>query len=198
MKECSLLSRQSHYFLAISLPNHMKEACTKIQKQFKEKLTIDSYKHWVSSEDFHLTLFFFGELSVNEKESVIHLLTEMEVRKKIKLSFNKTDTFGAKDSPRVVYLKPDRNSFLEHLYLEIKKSLEKKSFSITNKSFQPHVTLMKKCTSNWNQERRLDQFNQCFEKDIFPIEMAVCELTLYKVKVNSIPRYQRVYTFNLC
>ncbi|MGR5883284.1 2'-5' RNA ligase family protein [Bacillus cereus] len=47
-----------HYFVAITLPNHIKEMLYNYKEDMQEEL---QFRSWVHKEDYHITLSFLGE-----------------------------------------------------------------------------------------------------------------------------------------
>ena len=46
-----------HYFVAITLPNHIKEMLSNYKEDMQEEL---QFRSWVHKEDYHITLSFLG------------------------------------------------------------------------------------------------------------------------------------------
>lgn len=47
---------EPHYFVAITLPNHIKEVLSNYREEMQEELP---FRSWVHKEDYHITLSFF-------------------------------------------------------------------------------------------------------------------------------------------
>lgn len=46
---------EPHYFVAITLPNHIKEVLSNYREEMQEELP---FRSWVHKEDYHITLSF--------------------------------------------------------------------------------------------------------------------------------------------
>ena len=51
-----------HYFVAITLPNHIKEMLSNYKEDMQEEL---QFRSWVHKEDYHITLSFLGSAAGN-------------------------------------------------------------------------------------------------------------------------------------
>ncbi len=174
-------------FLAIDLPEKVKkkldEQIISIKKEYPQFT-------WVTPENFHLTIHFFGERNDIEK-----------IKKKIKdlmwdqqsfylYSFN-LDVFV--NNRLVVYLTFHREKKLEQLAKRIKENFEK-NFA-NRKKFIPHLTLARSRRSSKQQYFAL---KKKLEKININISFPVKKLILFEsILSGSKPLYKKLARFNL-
>ncbi len=125
----------------LALPLEPVEPVAAKMKQMQYRLHNYHIK-WVKPEYFHLTLFFFGEIPVNQipelSELVGSTLTNLSP-----FSFSVTGQaiFKKGNEPRVVWLGINAPEQLLDLKKAIDKSVESLGFISDEKRFRPHLTL---------------------------------------------------------
>ena len=122
-------------FIAIEIPEDIKEYLTKIQ----EEIDINSNKiGFVKKEQIHLTLKFLGEVQPNDIELIKENLKKITFNK-FSVQLNKVGVFPNKNYIRVIWigLEPEQN--ILELQKQIDESLKKLFKKDTN--FKPHLTL---------------------------------------------------------
>jgi len=128
-------------FLAIDLPSSLKKELSNLRTEEKPFARIK----WVEEENFHLTLFFFGNLSEKEVEKVIKVC-EKRFREfpPFDLILTEVSGFPKKGDFRVVFLGcEERSNTLEKLVKELAKDFKKKGFKLEDRDFHPHITLFR-------------------------------------------------------
>jgi 2'-5' RNA ligase len=122
-------------FIAVTLPDDIKEYIKDIQKQIPS----DNNKiKLIPAEQLHLTLKFLGEVSEEKVDKIKSSLSIVKV-KHFKAALDGTGAFPSENYIRVVWvgLKP-KNGFIE-LQQNIDKSLLE--LFRPDKRFHPHVTI---------------------------------------------------------
>lgn len=128
-------------FLAINLPEEIKEKLIKYQSQW-----LDLPVKWVKKENLHITLMFLGYLSDEDLLEVLKITKEVASRNPA-FSINlKKILYGPpkKMPPRMVWVEGEKSKEFTILRDDLEKSLtgsEKISFSPENRTFSPHITL---------------------------------------------------------
>jgi len=122
-------------FIAITLPDEIKEYIKEIQKQIPLN---DNKIKLVSYEQLHLTLKFLGEVSEKDIDEIKSSLSAVKV-KSIKASLDNMGAFPSEKYIRVVLvgLKP------KNKIMELQQSVDKSLLELfkPDKRFHPHVTI---------------------------------------------------------
>ncbi|MEI6579538.1 MAG: RNA 2',3'-cyclic phosphodiesterase [Eubacteriales bacterium] len=97
---------------------------------------------WVSSNNMHLTLKFFGETDERKIPSIAEALKNgTSLIPSFSLLFHKTGTFGSRYNPKVIWLGAEEQPILNKLAEQVKVELEKIGFEYDRQNFVPHLTL---------------------------------------------------------
>ena len=149
------ISQNIRLFVAVRVPEEIKEEISKIQMSFK----VDGLRK-VSKENMHLTLCFIGEVPEKETDRINKVLKEIQF-KSMKISFEKITSFPNEITPRVIIIKlRDNKEFLD-LIKEIHTKL-----NIQMKDVVPHITLFR--VKQYSQKEVIKKEMQSIkiEKDI--------------------------------
>ena len=127
-------------FIAIPLPDNVREYLTKIINSLKENFPEKTVK-WVYPANIHITLRFLGNVS----KSNLHLLFEKSDPKKqlspFSLTINKIGAFPSIFKPQVIWVGTNEDENLK----ELVNFIEKSSSFIKNedppKPFTSHMTI---------------------------------------------------------
>lgn len=174
-------------FLAVELPDKVKKQLnTQLQSIIKEYPQFN----WVSTENFHVTVHFFGERNDVDK-----------IKKKIKdllwdqinfylYSFN-LDVFV--NNKLVVYLTFRREKRIEELAERIKSNFDVNF--VNSRKFVPHLTLARGPRSSKQQYFVLKKRLSNLDVDIsFPVK----KITLFESILDGRkPIYKKLASFNL-
>lgn len=87
-----------HYFVAITLPNHIKEVLSNYREEMREELP---FRSWVHKEDYHITLSFLGSATEEQLEGIKNGLQTLTEMKELSFTLQGFSTFGMKDRPRI-------------------------------------------------------------------------------------------------
>lgn len=164
-------------FLAIDIPLAIKKKIAHLTESIR-----NYYPHynWVSEENYHITLYFFGE--VNES-----MISKIKSRVKneiwdVKPFYLYSKSIGVfSNKKHVIYIDFYREKNLEHLAEKIKKSFDNKD----KKKFQyvPHLTLARGKRSSKQQYFAL----------IKKLKKVDIKINFY---INKIILYQSIITLN--
>ena len=137
-------------FIAINLPENLKEKLLKFEKNFPELPA-----NWVKKENLHLTLVFLGYLKD------FHLKKVKEIVKEIAKDFSpfsvflKRVCFGPPKilPPRLIWVELEKNESLENLVKRLQEKLKenKVPFVVEEREFLPHITLAR--IKKWEFQR---------------------------------------------
>lgn len=127
-------------FLAVNLPDKVKDKITPLVQPLIYKF---ENVRWVSPENQHLTLKFYGNV---EKEKIKKLADDIvkgvKGFGKFEASFRQFGYLGSKISPRVILIGVDKGKEkLAELNNVIEKISEQHSFEREKREFFPHLTI---------------------------------------------------------
>ena len=125
-------------FVAIELPEEIKEYLADIQSKIKENLSKEDELRFVSKDQMHLTLKFLGEVQPDKVEKINQLLGEASF-KPFSPSLGGLGVFPNEEYIRVVWLGLSSEDKIISLQGEIDDKL-KKLFP-KERDFKPHLTL---------------------------------------------------------
>jgi len=160
-------------FLAIELPKTTLERIAKLQAELKES-RVDV--RWVSPENIHLTLKFFGNIEESRIDEIVEGVKE-PIRACVPffLQLQGMGAFPHLKDPRVIWVGlVDEGNVLAPLHKEIERRLERLGFPSEGRPFQPHLTLGRLKSSRgkdeliWRIERHTDE-----PFGAFPVERVV-------------------------
>ncbi len=125
----------------LALPLEPVEPAAEKMKQL-QKLLSGYHIKWVRAENFHLTLFFFGEISA-QQISVLEELLRSSVKDSPAVTFSLTGPgiFKKGNEPRVLWLGVKATDHLFELKKEVDKVVSALGSFPNDKTFRPHLTL---------------------------------------------------------
>jgi len=177
-------------FIAIELPDNIKEELSSIQSDLK---TAQADVKWVKTENIHLTLKFLGEVSevkITEIKTAIDRVSKDH--KKFETSLFKAGAFPKIDNPRVIWVGIDRNcSLIEEIALKIDEECEKLGFKREERQFSAHLTIGR-VRSGKNKDPLKEKL---LAQDVKEQAFTVDKLTLFQSTLTpSGPIYTSLYT----
>ncbi|MHA6253488.1 RNA 2',3'-cyclic phosphodiesterase [Oceanobacillus sp. CAU 1775] len=182
----------THYFLAIPIPETLKNPFLEWQEDLKKVLP---YKRWMHSADLHITLQFLGEVSDSKLPSIIENIHKHSYAKSFIIELGSIGFFGNRTSPSVLWVDVKATKELLGLQEKVADVMESNGFPKEKRPYRPHVTLAKKWGSKSpvSEEKMKDllhtyQGEQSFLADSF---------ILYKIHPGQIPSYEEVAIFPL-
>ncbi|OPX30036.1 MAG: 2'-5' RNA ligase [Candidatus Omnitrophica bacterium 4484_171] len=148
-------------FIAIPLPQDIKNYLNSIQAQLKE---CDVYAKWVNIHNVHMTLKFLGETeedkipsienTINKSTAGLHLL---------KVNLINFGFFPNERNPRVFFISTDEERTLQKIAYKLEKNLEPLGFNPEYR-FRSHITLARlkgkrniACLAAKSKEIKLDK-----------------------------------------
>jgi len=127
-------------FLAIALPEKVKEVLADLQNKLK---TTGAAVRWVRPEGFHLTLKFFGNIPEEKLPALVRATEKAKDGvKPFELTLSKMGFFPEKGHPRVIWV--GLSGELEPLLAfqrRLEKAFKKVGFPPEKRPFHPHLTL---------------------------------------------------------
>lgn len=186
------METKSHYFWAVMLPDEVKHF---IHHRLEKNKGLFQFKRWVHELDYHITLTFLGYAQPQQrKDSAILVEKALLNETAFPLSLNHIGVFGKRNSPRIFWGGVTRDGRLYHLQSLVFKACQASGFTLEKRPFTPHITLAR----NWNGEdfeRQLLEVHNPFKDPEIPF--LVNEVVLYRTKMGSAPKYEKVTSFLL-
>lgn len=141
-------------FLGIEFKPEIKQELLDWQQNYRKESLSGRWKH---SDNFHLTLKFFADLTPGQKELVDQEIGEVCTSlSPFSLRCSDTGIFKGRESIRVLWagLAGDVSA-LQHLFQSTEKALAGLGFPMEQRKFQPHITLGQdiKLTGSFEQIR---------------------------------------------
>ncbi|MFA2832177.1 RNA 2',3'-cyclic phosphodiesterase [Bacillus paranthracis] len=176
-----------HYFVAITLPNHIKEMLSNYKEEMQEELP---FRSWVHQEDYHVTLSFLGSATEEQLEGIKNGLQTLIQMKELSFTLQGFSTFGMEDRPRIFWAKVRGNQDLFQLQKRVHVMCEENGFSLETRPYHPHITVARK----WVGE---EKFNLEHIKEVPEISFQADTITLYESHVKETPKYKAIAEIKL-
>ena len=127
-------------FIAISLPQEIKNKITETQKSLMET---KADVRWVNIDGIHLTLKFLADIERSQvKEILSAIKAASEGIKPFSLEIASVGAFPKIEYPRVVWIGiNDETNTLKPIQKKIDENLSKIGFDREERDFKPHLTL---------------------------------------------------------
>ncbi|HDR7334903.1 TPA: RNA 2',3'-cyclic phosphodiesterase [Bacillus cereus] len=178
---------EPHYFVAITLPNHIKEVLSNYREEMQEELP---FRSWVHKEDYHITLSFLGSATEEQLEGIQNGLQTLIETKELSFTLQGFSTFGMEDRPRIFLAKVSENQDLFPLQKQVHAICEGNGFSLETRLYHPHITVARK----WVGEKR---FVLEHIKEVPEISFQADTITLYESHVKEAPKYKAIAEIKL-
>jgi 2'-5' RNA ligase len=174
-----------HYFLAISLPDDVKERLGQFAQQLEAP-----FKTWVHPEDYHITLAFLGSASTEQLQQVSENVAEVvKKHRTFSLELSNIHSFGS----RILWYGVHDEKRLFQLQKDVYEACKKVGFSLDERPFTPHITLARK----WMGEGAFS-INLLTEKiKGETVRFVVTDVVLYETHLDKLPKYKPLMRFSL-
>lgn len=187
------MEKQTHFFLAVSLPMEtklkLKEECSII----KENL---SFQRWVHHEDYHITLAFLGSAQNNMLKRAQELVGErIKGQKSFPLQITGLGVFGRTDSPRIFWADTYKEKRLSAVRDIVFSACTDAGFQLETRPFKPHITLARKWAGTSPFHTSLLETNNPFYK--CALTFTASEVVLYQTHLDKTPKYEKIAIFPL-
>ncbi|QWU47272.1 RNA 2',3'-cyclic phosphodiesterase [Bacillus sp. NP247] len=176
-----------HYFVAITLPNHIKEVLSNYKEDMKDELP---FRSWVHEEDYHITLSFLGSAAQEQLEGIKNGLQTLTETKELSFTLQEFSTFGREEEPRIFLAKVSENPDLVQLQKQVHAICEENGFSLETRPYHPHITVARK----WVGKKVFDLTNA---KDLPVTSFQADTITLYESHVKETPKYKSITEIKL-
>lgn len=181
----------THFFLALSLKNDLKEELVHYRNLLKG---ISTFKKWVHEQDYHITLAFLGNV---DKQTLAAINNKVEKLTKRHVPFiletSGPGYFGKAERPRIFWYGVKESKPLKELQWDIASACRGEGVSIEKRMYRPHITLAK----NWNGE---EHFSSELLEQLPTMEYAwnVESVVLFQTHLKQVPMYEakRIFPLN--
>lgn len=130
-------------FIAINLPNKLKDDLSEELKNFKKNHQDQDIK-WVNPENFHLSLHFLGYCEESQIKIVDSILKQevKNIKEEIFLEIKEKGCFPSFKNARVLFFKCHQTGEenLNKIRKRIGEQLFKNNFKIDSRLWKPHIT----------------------------------------------------------
>jgi RNA 2',3'-cyclic 3'-phosphodiesterase len=187
------MSSQTHYFLALPLPTHVRELLANWKELLEPRLP---FKSWVHPQDYHITLAFIGNASFTQINAIKQEVKSLASKHSgIDLTLSGVGVFGKMESPRVFWGGVETTKQLTELFKDISLTCENCGFNLDKRAYHPHITMARK----WSSEEIFNM--EKIESIVYPknnlTKFTTYQVVLYQTHLNRIPKYQPLSVFPL-
>ncbi|MFC6601962.1 RNA 2',3'-cyclic phosphodiesterase [Ectobacillus funiculus] len=178
---------KSHYFLAVSLPETVKDALEAWRQQHQKELPFQS---WVHHDDYHITLVFLGEVSSLLLSRIQEEMQQLSINRRFSITVQGIGAFGLAERPRVLWAGITHPPELFALQKQVYNFCEALGFSLETRPYRPHITLARR----WRGEYPLTDLQQ---RKNHELSFSVEKITLYKSHLQRTPKYEEIFSILL-
>lgn len=126
-------------FLAIPLPEQLKDSIRALQRQLKTQITS---ARWVRPENLHLTLHFFAEIEQETLEKIgVSMLSVRDCCRPFLVEVKGLGAFPNLHRPRVIWLALEPKEQLRQLHRDCGKILRQAGVAVDPRPYSPHLTI---------------------------------------------------------
>lgn len=126
-------------FLAVPLPQQLKEAISAIQSHMQAQIT-DA--RWIRSENLHLTLHFFGETEQEALEKIkVSVLSVKRRQRPFLIEVKGLGAFPNLHRPRILWLDLEPKDQLRRLHRDCYECLRQAGIATESRPYSPHLTI---------------------------------------------------------
>ena len=138
------LQKKYRLFIAIPLPEFLKEALQECQEWLSSYPEMKTIKNWIEPSNLHITLHFLGDIAESKIPYLQEIVNQTAKQFPLTLTMRDLGTFENNELPNVLWVGIDKNETLSNLYKEVAKKIEELDVELENTNFEnynPHVTL---------------------------------------------------------
>jgi len=174
------MSRQTHYFLAVPIPDEIKLQLGNWVEDGKEQ---NKFKSWVYPQDYHITLHFLGGISSEQLDRIHDVLPRfLRAWPPFELSITHYGSFGETKTPRVFWAGLGQEPALDDLQEKLGEVLSGLGLEIERRPYRPHITLARK----WEGDNPFI----LPEMESVAWTFLVDQVILYRTHLDRLPRYE--------
>ncbi|MCU6795548.1 RNA 2',3'-cyclic phosphodiesterase [Paenibacillus sp. WQ 127069] len=181
----------SRLFIAIPIDELWKQQLTQQMTRLQPKLP---FQKWTHPEDYHITLKFLGDTSVEQYERLSKLLTHVaETTQPFQLTLTEWGTFGPHASPSILWAGVGGDLLpLMNLQQNIDNSMTELGFLKENRDFHPHLTIARRYKGDSIPFSITNLVPHVSESTLYK---SVNEFKLYESHLKKTPMYEPIASF---
>jgi 2'-5' RNA ligase len=126
-------------FLAIPLPQQLKDSIAAIQRNLKAQIPA---ARWTRPENLHLTLHFFGETTQETLEKIkVSVLSVKRCQRPFPVEVKGLGAFPNLHRPRIIWLDLEPKDQLRQLHGNCNRALRLAGVATESRPYSPHLTI---------------------------------------------------------
>lgn len=183
-------------FIAIGLPQEIKESLTQLQQELK---ATQADVKWVRPDNIHLTLKFLGEIDDTALEKITDIINGVAGKiSAFKLRINSLGAFPKIDSPRVIWVGVDAgDKEVKEIATQLEGKIEKLGIPKEDRPFSSHITIGR-TKSGLNRQNLVGVLKDKFDLGGKNLEFFASKITLFKSTLSPKgPTYEILKEVNL-
>jgi 2'-5' RNA ligase len=189
-----MLNEPPRLFIAVSIDERWREKLTKQCSLLQSKLP---FQKWTDPADYHITLKFLGDTSLELINPIQKLLTDTaQATLPFQLTDNGWGSFGPQTAPAILWAGIGGEvNHLNQLQQNVDESMGELGFPQETRSFHPHLTLARRFKGKSPLTAPIIQYlpNELEQ----PIQWLVSEIKLYQSHLQQKPMYEAITAFKL-
>lgn len=184
---------QTHYFIALSLPNEIKEQLAQYYSLVTKHFPFHKRVHTL---DYHITLTFLG---FYEEAMLLQLMEEIandtDNFEAFPLTIDGYDTFGNTSVPRIFWNRLQYEQALFDLQQIVAERCVTYGIQLDKRPYNPHITVARK----WAGEVQFDAdlLEQYNPLQNMPLTFNANEIVLYRTNITATPKYEPIISIPL-
>jgi len=182
-------------FIAIELPQEIKEALNRLQQKLK---TAEADIKWVEPKNIHLTLKFLGEIDEQTRSRINSSLEGIcRIRKPFMIAISSLGAFPNTASPRIIWLGIKQgNNEVKEICQTMEKHLTVPAIPKEEKEFCAHITIGR--THSGKNRQELAKLLIDLSKNLSQSQFQVSKITFFKSALTPRgPIYEVIQEFPL-
>ncbi|KUK10359.1 MAG: 2'-5' RNA ligase [Clostridia bacterium 41_269] len=178
-------------FIAVEFSPEVKQKIHQIQGKLRKYKTDVK---WVEEKNYHLTLSFLGEISSEQADAIISVISSgLQNISSFEIVLSGLGVFPNKRNPRVIWMGITQGQKeLNFIYSLLKNILQEMDFEFSN-NFKPHVTL-----GRVRSRKNIEDLISSLPKISFTFNDYISEIVFMESKLlPKGPVYTQIFSFKL-
>ena len=181
---------KTHFFFALTLPDHVKE---ELDMRLEKLKLAFPFKKWLHYADYHITMAFLGDAPDLKRTEAMNLVkAALENETTFELSLDGIGIFGRPEQPRILWAGVELEQRLFDIQAKVYQACLNAGFKLDSKPFKPHITLARKFTGEFFSFEKASELI-AFEK----MQFQASKITLYQTHIGASPSYEPIYSIQL-
>lgn len=186
-------TNQARLFIAISIPEHIKEVLYRKSQILQQKF---SFKRWLHPDDYHITLKFIGECNVTKIPQICKQLEHIvKHQNNFMLNLEDLHCFNNTESSKILWVGVQGDlEDLHKLQKRVDQAMEQIGFPLEQRPYRPHISIARNSLEGIISDQTLNSLvstHQIKEGTMW----TVTEIALYQTHLGQSPSYEIIATF---